>query len=283
MANENPTDDEDDPWADVASEDELMQRAQSDGADGDSSEDPNEDDAGDGVDSLGEFEETTDDGGEDAESDDLPSRKDIQERAAEAVADAARAADGPAEVPEAVETLADNVEARISGVYSMDDEERRSYLNAIETLEERAVELLESAEDTTDTAPSPTPVPDDYPDDFPEDDTDEDDPEPSIPPTQPDRPDAEGLDYVADANEFESSVPEGMEIISDNVSCANCEHRQVCVILSSFAPQLADENWDAGLEDEGSPIDPMDLAKVCDSYAPEEGEDAPKQAVSDDA
>lgn len=66
------------------------------------------------------------------------------------------------------------------------------------------------------------------------------------------------------------------EFIPDSVACSDCTHRQVCVVLNSFVPMLRDENWDAGTEEDGSPIDPMDMAKICDSYEPEGGDEAPE-------
>lgn len=82
------------------------------------------------------------------------------------------------------------------------------------------------------------------------------------------------LDMMEELQGFDGDLSD-VEIIAPNTSCANCSHRHTCVILSSFAPKLADENWDAGTGEEGSPIDPMDFAAICDAYDPEGDGHAP--------
>jgi hypothetical protein len=88
----------------------------------------------------------------------------------------------------------------------------------------------------------------------------------------PDKPDADDISW-ADMDAIEG------EFIPEDVTCEGCTHRDVCVILNSFVPMLRDENWDAGTPEDGSPIDPMDMAKICDSYHPDE--DAPQKEAPD--
>ncbi|MFW6093760.1 MAG: hypothetical protein ACODAC_07285 [Pseudomonadota bacterium] len=56
------------------------------------------------------------------------------------------------------------------------------------------------------------------------------------------------------------------EIISPDVSCANCAHRNICALYSGIAPMLAD--WPAG--DGEPPIDLDDLAVICGEYLPDD-------------
>jgi len=88
---------------------------------------------------------------------------------------------------------------------------------------------------------------------------------------------ASQLDMLEDLERFEGDLSE-FDLVAPDTSCSNCSHRHTCIILSSFAPKLADANWDAGTEEEGSPIDPMDFAAICDAYDPEgDGHVAPTQ------
>lgn len=230
-------DEEDDPWASVADEDELKRRAQSD-LDADSG---TEDDTADDSSALQAFADAGDDdaGGDDTDP--------LRERANDLIREASVAVRKYPDLPEAdrVRTVRDNADDHIGSLGEMDDERRQSYDNLLD--------LLESATDDLRAAGEA--------DDSPE--------EPESPPPKPEDAD-------------ERVVPDlsgDVELVPSSVSCADCAHRNVCVILSSFAPKLADENWDAGLDEEGSPVDPMDFAKICDSYAPEDDEDAPSQTV----
>jgi hypothetical protein len=288
--------DEDDPWADVAGEDELRDRALSESSYGDAESadgDDSDDGTGTGLDAYA---------GDDADtggSDSLQDRAGAVVAAAEAAVEACDAKHAEADI---LVTIANNVEDRIDAVPGMEPDERASFANALDRLDEKTERVREETGQTHD-------VEDDHGDDREEaneaddvagdDDGAPDDPGTFDPPTEADQEqdDAEAATDGGDAAAVEppeepqpepepEPVPafedgDGVEVIPEDVSCADCKHRQVCVILSSFSPQLDDEAWDAGLEDEGSPIDPMDLAKVCDAYDPEEGEAATQEATTD--
>lgn len=66
-----------------------------------------------------------------------------------------------------------------------------------------------------------------------------------------------------------TEIEDGTRLISADVSCSNCAHRDVCVLLSAIGPLLG--SWNAGTDPEASaPIDLTDLAVICDAYAAED-------------
>lgn len=53
-------------------------------------------------------------------------------------------------------------------------------------------------------------------------------------------------------NDFSKNIVSG-------VSCAKCPHVRVCAVIRAFSPLMG--NWE-----EDPPIDPNDLAKICEAY-----------------
>lgn len=53
-------------------------------------------------------------------------------------------------------------------------------------------------------------------------------------------------------------------LIGDDVDCRNCAHYEVCSIIQGFAPMM--DGWHT----DDPPVDPHDLAAICDAYKPVE-------------
>ena len=145
MADDNPTADgpsstdteEDDPWADVAGEDELRDRALNESSYGDGSDEDADDTAG--IDAYAADED-----------DDADPVTEIRTQAGAAVADAQRvieACDGDHPETDILQTIAEQVEERIDSVAGMDPEQRENYHNAVERLEDKTERVREEFED----------------------------------------------------------------------------------------------------------------------------------------
>lgn len=246
---------EDDPWANVASEDELKRRATQDA-------DPSGDDA--------DADEEAEDGG-DEDGDELSF--------AEQLVDVMQSAGtSPQDVADTT---------------VFDRQEVNEILNADRHIPEPEQKALVEAAATGGGGPDP--VGDDATSDNEDDDaTTEDGHEQGserAPPSSASELDLPETDSPPDLSHVTPDPDTGVvdasdldaELVPESVSCTNCVHRDVCVILSSFAPRLADENWDAGTEDSESPVDPMDFAKICDAYTPEDdGDESPKATHPND-
>lgn len=55
-----------------------------------------------------------------------------------------------------------------------------------------------------------------------------------------------------------------LDIVDDSVSCTNCVHYQTCAVIAGIRPML--EEWTAGDREDEAPIDPTDLALVCEQF-----------------
>lgn len=79
-------------------------------------------------------------------------------------------------------------------------------------------------------------------------------------------------DFGADTDDSPPETPEdtatdiedGMRLISADVSCQNCAHKDVCSLLQGIQPMLA--SWEPG----EPPIDLQELAVICEAYLPED-------------
>ena len=57
---------------------------------------------------------------------------------------------------------------------------------------------------------------------------------------------------------------DGARLISADVSCRNCAHRNVCSLLKGIEPML-EQHWPQSKP----PIDASELAVICDEYSPD--------------
>lgn len=61
-------------------------------------------------------------------------------------------------------------------------------------------------------------------------------------------------------------------VAGGDVDCRNCVHKRVCSLFGGIAPMLQDYAADESVQGEEPPIDPTDLAVICDEFEPVEGE-----------
>lgn len=78
----------------------------------------------------------------------------------------------------------------------------------------------------------------------------------------------------ADVDDDEMDVPDPDEqgqvdlsgdvrVIDESVSCENCIHKRTCMVFQGVSNQLQEQYQRA---DEETPVDPTDLAAVCEEY-----------------
>jgi hypothetical protein len=76
----------------------------------------------------------------------------------------------------------------------------------------------------------------------------------------------------------EEAIP--LEIDGER-KCTGCAHYLVCGVMRQFHPFM--EEWAAvdlpGYQAQGPPIDPQDLAQICDAYVPILRIPTPEEAV----
>jgi len=69
--------------------------------------------------------------------------------------------------------------------------------------------------------------------------------------------DGEAVEYVEDG-----------VVASGDVDCRNCIHKHVCSLFAGIAPMLEDYQGDEEVQGDEPPIDPTDLAVICDELLP---------------
>lgn len=79
-----------------------------------------------------------------------------------------------------------------------------------------------------------------------------------------DPPDDDPDDYLA----YDDAT--GGVVAAGDVSCENCAHKPVCAIFEGFAPMMAD--YAEGGDPADAPVDPTELAVICDEYVPQDDE-----------